>query len=498
MISRRFILSAGLSALSVGAALPLSVEAQTVSGPRPRLRPVTANTPGPQGLAATIRAAGLDGDVVCAVAEAGTGRVLEDLGGDEGLPPASVAKALTALYALDVLGAGHRFTTKVLATGPLVGGVLQGDLILAGGGDPTLDSTNLAALVDRLKEQGVQRVTGRFLVWEDALPYVASIDPGQPDHLGYSPAVSGLALNFNRVHFEWKRAGQSWNITMQARTERYRPDVSMAKMQIVNRSTPVFSYLNERGLDSWSVARTALGQNGARWLPVRRPGLYAADVFQTLARAQGIVLKAPEFIPALPDAAVLAQHLSDPLPVLLKDMLKYSNNLMAEMIGMSATRKLGVSFNSLAGSARQMNEWARVKYGMTNCDLVDHSGLGEKSRITAKDLVRALVVAHRDGVLKPLLKPFVLKDSSGRPVKTHPVKVAAKTGTLNFVSGLGGFITAADGTEMVFAIFTANFDLRAGIARSERERPRGSRSWNTRAKRLQQALIERWAGVYSS
>jgi D-alanyl-D-alanine carboxypeptidase/D-alanyl-D-alanine-endopeptidase (penicillin-binding protein 4) len=53
------------------------------------------------------------------------------------LPPASVAKALTSLYALDTLGADHRFQTRVMATGSVIGGVLKGDLILVGGGDHT-------------------------------------------------------------------------------------------------------------------------------------------------------------------------------------------------------------------------------------------------------------------------------------------------------------------------------------------------------------------------
>ncbi|MEY8843038.1 D-alanyl-D-alanine carboxypeptidase, partial [Cribrihabitans sp. XS_ASV171] len=79
----------------------------------PRLRPEGLN--GPERI---IRAAGLPGDVAFAVADAETGLGLEAVGGDAALPPASVAKALTALYALDVLGAEHRFATRVLAAGP--------------------------------------------------------------------------------------------------------------------------------------------------------------------------------------------------------------------------------------------------------------------------------------------------------------------------------------------------------------------------------------------
>ena len=129
---------------------------------------------------------------------------------------------------------------------------------------------------------------------------------------------------------------------------------------------------------------------------------------------------------------------------------------------------------------------------MRNPALVDHSGLSGDSRISAEDLVLALVKARQRGTLRPILKPFALRTANGNVAKSHPIKVDAKTGTLNFVSGLGGFMTAPDGTEMAFAIFTAD------TPRSQMERPEGSRTWNRRSKQLQQKLIERWGALYHS
>lgn len=74
----------------------------------------------------------------------------------------------------------------------------------------------------------------------------------------------------------------------------------------------------------------------------------------------------------------------------------------------------------------------------------------------------------------------------------------AKTGTLNFVSGLGGFMTAADGTELAFAIFAADTSARAKISRAEREVPPGARGWNGQAKAFQQKLIAHWGKAYGS
>ncbi|MFT4960507.1 MAG: D-alanyl-D-alanine carboxypeptidase/D-alanyl-D-alanine-endopeptidase (penicillin-binding protein 4) [Paracoccaceae bacterium] len=451
------------------------------------------------GIGALIKAAGISGVVACSVADVETGRVLEAVNGKTGLPPASVAKALTTLYALEVLGPEYQFATRIITTGSVSNGILTGDVILAGGGDPTLTTDDLALLAAGLKSVGVREVRGAFRVYDGFLPYVHSIDAQQPDQLGYSPAVSGIALNYNRVHFEWKRGTSGYAVTMDARTKRYRPAVQMARMKVVNRRVPVYTYADRKGADQWTVASQALGNKGARWLPVRKPGLYAGDVFRTLARAQGIVLKAPKVDSSLSEnAQTVVQHDSAALHVIIKGMLKYSNNLTAEMVGMTASAVQGGKPASLEASAAQMSRWAGQRFGMTGTKMVDHSGLGGASRMTPNDLVKALIQVRKRGVLRPLLKPFAMRDSKRRVIKSHPIKVDAKTGTLNFVSGLAGFMTAADGTELAFAIFTADTAIRSRIKRADREVPQGARAWNRKAKKLQQALIDRWGARYGS
>ncbi|GAA6159435.1 D-alanyl-D-alanine carboxypeptidase/D-alanyl-D-alanine-endopeptidase [Ruegeria sp. HU-ET01832] len=487
--TRRFVLAGLGAAMAPGVAL---ANAPLVSL-RPQLRGAQ-----PLGAERLIQAAGLRGEVAFAVADAQTGVELEAVGGDLGLPPASVAKALTALYALDVLGPEFRFETKLVADGTIENGVLNGDLILVGGGDPLLDTDALATMAANLREVGITEVRGAFKVYDGALPYVFSIDPGQPDHLGYSPAISGISLNFNRVHFEWKRAGTNYDVTMDARSARYKPAVDMATMWVEARKAPIYTYEASARQDRWTVARAALGNGGARWLPVRKPALYAGDVFRTLARSNGIVLDRVQVTRQAPVGLALVVHNSDQLDSILRGMLKYSTNITAEMVGMTASRARGAELQSLTDSADEMNLWAAETYGVDGVAMVDHSGLGDASRIAPSALVKMLVEAQKSGALRPLLKRFNLTDSQGRPVKNHPIKVDAKTGTLNFVSGLGGFITTPDGSELAFAIFTADVDHRAKIPRSQRERPSGARSWNSRSRRLQRALIARWGTLSGS
>lgn len=493
-VTRRFLMG--------GAASLIAVRAAAAEPPTSSLRPVLRgedlsrrNVPEPDQI---IRGQNLSGEVAFAVAEVGTGARLEQSNAQEGTPPASVAKALTALYALDILGPDHRFETRLLATGGITGGEIQGDLILAGGGDPTLDTDALGTMAANLKEAGIIGVKGDFLVYQAALPVEAMIDPEQPDHVGYNPSVSGIALNYNRVHFEWKRGGDGYDVSMEGRSAKYRPGVQMAQMRVIDRKAPVYTYTDAGLRDEWTVARRALGNGGARWLPVRKPGLYAGDVFATLARSNGIVLGTPKTTPTLPqDAKVLVTQRSGDLRGILKDMLKWSTNLTAEMVGMAASKKRVPELASLRASAEEMNRWAMASYGLIGPRMADHSGLSDDSRLTASDMVTALLEARGEG-LRPILKSIRLRDSRGRPDGNHPIKVAAKTGTLNFVSGLAGYMVAEDGKELAFAIFAADAKERAQISREERERPPGARGWNARAKRVQQELIERWSTLYGA
>ena len=200
MVSRRWV----MGALLAGAAGPVLAEAP-VTSPRPVGRPGVLGLPAvragvPAG-GALVEAAKLGGQVGYLAVDAATGAVVDARAPDAALPPASTAKAITALYALERLGVRHRFYTRLIALGPVAGGRIDGDLMLVGSGDPTLSTDGLAAMAADLRAQGVRGVSGRFLVQEGALPSLRVIDPDQPDHVGYNPAISGLNLNFNRVYF---------------------------------------------------------------------------------------------------------------------------------------------------------------------------------------------------------------------------------------------------------------------------------------------------------
>ncbi len=482
-LSRRALLT-GLAATVPGAAL-----AQL----RPLPRPTGLRLPPPEGsVEAILSDWGLRDITGFALRDLSNGRVVEEHQPRLRLPPASVTKAITTLYGLAALGPGYRFRTRVAITGPVQNGRVRGDLYLIGDGDPHLDTDGLADLVQQVAAAGIHGVDGNAYVIGGALPYHREIDPEQPVHVGYNPAISGLNLNFNRVHFEWKPDGGRYQLAMTARSARFDPAVHLAEMRVVDRVTgPVFAYAEDHGREIWSVSRGALGKGGARWLPVREPDLYAAEVFQTIA--QQFDLRLPDLRRAdrLPEGlAVIAEAESAPFDRMATAMLKYSTNLTAEVLGLRATQITGVQPGSIHDSAAAMTDWLEATHGVGGARFLNHSGLTDDTRISASEMVQVLDIAAA-GPLPGLLKQVNLPD-----VEKAGYRVIAKTGTLNFARGLAGYLEGRDGRRHAFAIFSADMDARARAGSAEN--PPGARGWLGRARAQERALLERWAKLIAA
>ena len=191
---------------------------------------------------------------------------------------------------------------------------------------------------------------------------------------------------------------------------------------------------------------------------------------------------------------LLVTHRSDNLRSILKEMLKYSTNLTAEVVGLTSSIKRGGPVSSLAASAQRMEAWAAQRLGI-RVKLIDHCGLGTANRVTVTDLVKVLG-AGRDDDLRAILKPDYLRDAKGRPMMHGPVKINVKTGTLNFVSNLVGYETTKDGNELIFAILSGDVPRNLAVPKELREHPAGIRPWLYRARNLQDKLLSRWSVIY--
>lgn len=480
----------------------------------PRFAPEPGNRPpGPSASAeALLAASGLSGKVGFVVMDVASGEIFELLNADLPLPPASAAKAPTALFALDRLGPDHVFETRLMAAGAIVGGVLDGDLILQGGGDPETDSAVLASLASQASAAGLARVNGRFLTDAALLPEIPVIDATQPDVASYNPSVGALNLNFNRVLAKWSRKGKTLDLRAEAHAAGISPETGAV---IIEANAPAGGFARRpddaQGRERWSVSTGALGRSGSRWLPVRHPSAYAGDVFRRLAAERGVQAPAPAPGAGPIMSWPLARAQSRPLQLILRDMLKHSTNLTAEATGMAASAASGARITSLASSAAALNDWAARFAGFPVGDpgfqLVNHSGLEAASRVSALRMTQLLFAAEKRGfpalsggrpaTLKSLLpdKPYLER---GAPEPVFKVRLLAKTGTMDYVSALAGYIWPEAGRPLVFAIFTADEAARSRIFGRAEDRAPGARSWSARSRKLQRALVRSWISRFAA
>ncbi|MEO8530614.1 MAG: D-alanyl-D-alanine carboxypeptidase, partial [Deltaproteobacteria bacterium] len=163
----------------------------------------------------------------------------------------------------------------------------------------------------------------------------------------------------------------------------------------------------------------------------------------------------------------------------------------AEVLGLTVSRA-----RSLPASAEIMR-LALAPYGIRGAVFGDHSGLSAETRISAREMADVLITAH-GSQLKSLMKTISIRDAKGKIVKNHPVKVQAKSGTLNFVSNLAGYADVPGGRSLAFAIFSGDLARREVANATGDDIPQGVSGWTKRARQLQSDLIDRWGKVYAA
>lgn len=433
-----------------------------------------------------------------------TGAVLAERNADAAFIPASVTKVPTTVAALAALGADYRFETALYGTGPVLDGTLQGDLHLVGGGDPILTSDDLDAMLARLGETGVRSIAGAFGYHAGFLPALDRIDPRQPETATYNPGVSALSVNFNIIQVSWEtETGGALAITATSNTNTQRVPVDAVMFALApERALQPASFRLGDSDDGelWVLARH-LPPQGQDWLPVGDAGLNTAMVFRRLAEGRGLALPQPVAVPLPEGARLLARHRSASLADIVRGILRYSNNLSAELVGLVAARHLaGPPPLSLSASATLLDGWLQARLADTRWEgyrPVNHSGLATDARATPRQLVailrHALDLPLGDEDYVGLLPAIAQLETGGEGL----VEVRAKSGTLYYGSGLAGYLVADGEPRVAFAVFVSDLEARARLDAAEdpavRERPPGARHWLARARAVQRALLAHWA-----
>ncbi|MGI9504556.1 MAG: D-alanyl-D-alanine carboxypeptidase/D-alanyl-D-alanine endopeptidase, partial [Geminicoccaceae bacterium] len=409
--------------------------------------------------------------------------------------PASSAKLATAVVALQRLGPDHRFKTELRITGPIEDGVLKGDLILKGGGDPVLDLPDLLPLIDALARQPVRQIDGRFLIDDTALPRFTEIEPTQPTEAAYNPGVSALSVAFNRVNLRWRKRG-----VLAVETVPHLEEASFVSTKSDHLPPSGVQLKTLDGRDAiWQLADKG-ARRSKRSLPVKDAGLFAGQTFRDLATLYGIDLPAPERLDRAQKSRLLAVHESRPLRELVRDMLWYSNNLVAELIGLATAKTLDPDVDRLDGSAGLvLSELERQLSDLSwdDAHLHNHSGLSSRSRLTPEQLAAILRLGWDNGTLSGLLPGSGWSGTLARRFNgpDHALRVWAKTGSINYVTALGGYLMSSSHGPAAFVIMISDEKARAGYdaqPRRTRAIEKKARAWKDQAERAMNGIIERW------
>ncbi|MEX2610786.1 MAG: D-alanyl-D-alanine carboxypeptidase/D-alanyl-D-alanine-endopeptidase [Gemmatimonadota bacterium] len=420
-----------------------------------------------------------------AVVSLDRGDTLFAMGPDRTLTPASNMKLFSSAAALHFLGPDFRFTTFLLATGPVANGVLEGDLVLYGTGDPTLSSRygNLtsvwAAFADSLRAQGVTRVRGDLV--GDASYFTGNgAGEGWKDsymNSSYAAPASALSYAENLVTLEIGPGPRSGS-PPEVRTVpggRSPVAVLMEATTVAGGRTSISA--RRASYDGGIVVRGQIARGAApvrRVVPLGDPEAYAAGALHAALEEAGITVAgsvravddaasspvtgrsvfAPAFSDSLP-LRVLAVHEAPPLLDILEVVNKRSHNLMAEQV-LRTVGRVVVGEGSVQAGARAVAALLDDGRDSTDLAIADGSGLSVMNRVSARDLVHLLSRMRYSPLweaywqtLPEAGRPGGLRRMSGTAAQGN---LRAKTGTIDSVSALSGYVTAANGELLAFSI----------------------------------------------
>jgi D-alanyl-D-alanine carboxypeptidase/D-alanyl-D-alanine-endopeptidase (penicillin-binding protein 4) len=393
------------------------------------------------------------------------------------LVPASAAKLVAVATAVDAVGWDYRFVTTLRATGPVSDGVLHGDLLVVGAGDPALGGRagdELSTWVTGLTSAGVHRVDGRIVGVDDAFEEPRPGFGWSWDDLGYATGAIFGALNLaeNRmpvVVTPGVAAGAPTSVGVDADTptdaviNRSVTGAAGSDQLLWPEMRPGDEYLTIAGSipvgASPAELSVAVGNPTTRVVRALKRRLVAAGV-----EVGGDAVDGDDLATAVnvEDAQVLYTYRSHPLSAIATAMLKDSINLYGEAVERlnAAGPRPFTNDQALEGMRRRLLAWGVPADGV---QLVDGSGLSRRDVLSAETLLvvlermydptlaspwmAALPVAGVDGTLAGRLK--------GTPAEGN---VRAKTGTMSNVRALAGYVKGRDGVPMAFAIILDNFE----------------------------------------
>ena len=382
--------------------------------------------------------------------------------------PASTMKVLTTYAALEILGPAYTWRTRAYATVPVTNQVLDGDLWLVGGGDPFMISERWWSFVNGLRQTGIARIAGDVAI----------------DNTLFAPQGDDRSAFDNRPFRTYNVLPDALLVNFQTIALSVLPDTVARRVRATTQPTPANLVIDNdvqlykgacrRGSggvvvampDGASGSRIKLaGRYADRCGPlsltraVMRAPDFAFGTFKTLWRESGGTLDGgmkQGVVP--PDARLLYSYESLTLAEIIRLVNKHSSNVMARTLLLTiAAEKSGRPATVFGGQAA-LHDWLTTKgISIEGLMLENGSGLSRNERITASGLAEVLLAAHQSQYMPEFAASLPLSATDGtlkRRFRSPQLqgRLRMKTGNLDDVSALAGYVNAASGRTYVAVI----------------------------------------------
>ncbi|MGE3678117.1 MAG: D-alanyl-D-alanine carboxypeptidase/D-alanyl-D-alanine-endopeptidase [Burkholderiales bacterium] len=419
----------------------------------------------PEAVAQALRAANVPQSAVGIVVQPVDGpRPSLAVNAAEPMNPASVMKLVTTYAGLEILGPAYRWKTEAWTSGTLRDGVLEGDLALKGGGDPKLVLEDFWLLLKNIRERGLRELRGDLVLDRSRFAPLEH-DPARFDSEPFRPYNVGpdaLLVNFKSVRFHFLPQPDAGTVSVLAEP-RLHPLGVVNVLKLANggcgdwrrQIRPDFqpapagrqgfhaifsgSYPARCGEKTWNVS-------------IFSHTNYVAGLFRHLWEESGGTWTGTTRSEAVPAGAkLLYTHVSRPLSEVVRDINKFSNNVMARQLYLSLAAQASSAPANTASAFRAVQGWLALK-GLDFPELVieNGSGLSRIERISAQSMARMLVAAFRSATMPEFMAsmPLVAVDGTmRRRLKGEEVAGQAhiKTGALADVRAISGYVLDREG-----------------------------------------------------
>lgn len=449
---------------------PLHVVLLSVLAAMPCMPGHARDTPRlPPSLVRAMQGAGIpERNISIVVRDAATDEAVIELNAAQARSPASTIKVLTTFVALDSLGPNYTWKTRAYRSGRLNHGVLAGDLVLVGGGDPYMTSERWWSFVQELRAAGLARINGDVIIDNRYFAPIAATRGEFDDKpwRSYNVIPDALMVNFQTSRFTLSATGQRTRAFIAIDplpsnlVVRNEVRVGTGKCAAPN-SGLEFDTPDTGDTSTITIGGTlssACGSVVASRALMTAPD-FAYGTFRTFFTQSGGAIDGGVRLAALPgDSILLASYDSLPMAEIIRLVNKYSNNVMARTLLLTlGAEKFGAPATTQNGRDA-VRQWLTERHIDTSGLLLENgSGLSRSERISVNTLADVLKVAWHSPFMPEFAASLPLSATDGTLRNRFRAagmqgRLRLKTGRIDDVSGLAGFVNAASGKTYIVVI----------------------------------------------